>query len=118
MQLFESVPNFSEGRRDEDISHIAAAAGAAFVLDVDPDPDHHRVVISLVGERPRLVEGLLGAIASAVERGGLRSHHGGHPRLGAAGLGPLLPPRWAGPTSTPPRAPCAWARGTCWSRST
>jgi len=91
MQLFESVPNFSEGRRDEDISHIAAAAGAAFVLDVDPDPDHHRVVISLVGERPRLVEGLLGAIASAVERIDLRSHQGVHPRVGAADVVPIVP---------------------------
>src|SRR6266851_5114756 len=46
MQLFESVPNFSEGRSEEVISHIAAAAGAAFVLDVDPDPDHHRVGVA------------------------------------------------------------------------
>src|SRR5260370_18539803 len=91
MQLFESVPNFSEGRSEEVISHIAAAAGAAFVLDVDPDPDHHRVVISLVGERPRLVEGLLGAIASAVERIDLRSHQGVHPRVGAADGVPIVP---------------------------
>jgi len=91
MQLFESVPNFSEGRSEEVISHIAAAAGAAFVLDVDPDPDHHRVVVSLAGERPRLVEGLLGAIASAVERIDVRSHQGVHPRVGAADVVPIVP---------------------------
>src|SRR5260370_21689585 len=91
MQLFESVPNFSEGRRDEDISHIAAAAGAAFLLDVDPDPDHHRVVISLVGEHPRLVEGLLGAISSPVEQIDLRSPQGNHPRLDAADPEPIVP---------------------------
>src|SRR5260370_2028346 len=91
MELFESVPNFPEGRRDEDISKIAAGAGAAFVLDVDPDPDHRRVVICLVGERPRVVEGLLGAIASAVERIDLRSHQGVHPRVGAADVVPIVP---------------------------
>lgn len=91
MQLFESVPNFSEGRRDEVMSDIAATAGAAFVLDVDPDPDHHRVVVSLAGERPRLVEGLLGAIESAVERIDLGSHQGVHPRVGAADVVPIVP---------------------------
>src|SRR5260370_38375165 len=93
MQLLESVPNFSEGRGDEDISHIAAAAGAAFVLDVDPDPDHHRVVISLVGERPRPLEGLLGAIAPAVRGIDRACRPGAPPRRGPARLRPLRPPR-------------------------
>ena len=89
--LFESVPNFSEGRRQDVIDAIAAAAGPAHLLDVDADPDHNRVVISLAGGRDRLVEGLVGAIGAAVERIDLREHRGVHPRVGAADVVPVIP---------------------------
>jgi glutamate formiminotransferase len=90
--LFESVPNFSEGRRPEVISAIADAAGAnAQLLDVDADPDHHRVVISIAASRPRLLDGLLAAVAAAVERIDLRTHQGVHPRVGAADVVPIVP---------------------------
>ena len=88
--LFESVPNFSEGRRADVITAIAKAGGA-HVLDVDPDPDHHRVVISLAAERARLVDGLLGAVGAAVERIDIRTHEGVHPRVGAADVIPIVP---------------------------
>ena len=55
--LFESVPNFSEGRRQDVVAAIAAAAGRAHLLDTDPDPDHNRVVVSIAGGRRRLVDG-------------------------------------------------------------
>ena len=51
--LFESVPNFSEGRRLEVIDAIASRALPAFVLDTDPDPEHHRAVLSIAGFRSR-----------------------------------------------------------------
>jgi glutamate formiminotransferase len=88
--LFESVPNFSEGRREDVIAAIAAAGGA-HVLDVDADPDHHRAVISLAAERSRLVDGLLRAVAAAVERIDVRAHSGIHPRVGAADVVPIVP---------------------------
>jgi glutamate formiminotransferase / 5-formyltetrahydrofolate cyclo-ligase len=88
--LFESVPNFSEGRRADVIAAIALAGGA-HVLDVDPDPDHHRVVVSLAAERARLVDGLLGAVGAAVERIDIRAHEGVHPRVGAADVIPIVP---------------------------
>jgi glutamate formiminotransferase len=88
--LFESVPNFSEGRREDVIAAIAGAGGA-HVLDVDADPDHHRAVISLVAERARLVDGLLGAVGAAVERIDVRQHAGVHPRVGAADVVPIVP---------------------------
>ena len=75
VELFESVPNFSEGRRREVIDAIASRASAAFVLDTDADPDHNRAVISLAGSKARVVEGLLGAIGEAVERIDVREHH-------------------------------------------
>ena len=88
--LFESVPNFSEGRREDVIAAIAAAGGA-HVLDVDADRDHHRVVISLAAERNRLVDGLLGTVGAAVERIDVRAHSGVHPRIGAADVVPIVP---------------------------
>jgi glutamate formiminotransferase len=88
--LFESVPNFSEGRREDVIAAIAAAGGA-YVLDVDADPDHHRAVISLAAERARLVDGLLGAVGAAVEKIDVRLHAGVHPRVGAADVVPIVP---------------------------
>jgi glutamate formiminotransferase len=90
-ELFESVPNFSEGRRRDVIESIAAAAGRAHLLDTDPDADHNRVVISLAGGRQRLVDGLIAAIAEAVERIDLREHRGIHPRVGAADVVPVIP---------------------------
>src|SRR2546421_1656561 len=89
--LFESVPNFSEGRHREVIEAIASRASPAFVLDTDPDPDHHRAVLSVAGYRSRLVEGLMGAIGEAVERIDLREHRGVHPRVGAADVVPIIP---------------------------
>jgi glutamate formiminotransferase len=91
VELFESVPNFSEGRSREVIDAIAARAREAFVLDVDPDPDHNRLVLSIAGVRARLVASLMGAIREAVERIDLHEHHGVHPRVGAADVVPIIP---------------------------
>ena len=91
VELFESVPNFSEGKDRAVIDSIASAAQAAHVLDVDPDPDHHRVVVSLLAMRERLVEALLGAVAAAAEGIDLRMHAGVHPRVGAADVVPIVP---------------------------
>jgi glutamate formiminotransferase len=89
--LFESVPNFSEGRDSPLIDAIARAASRAHVLDVDPDPDHHRVVVSMAGTRERLLEGLMAAVAVAVDRIDLAAHLGVHPRVGAADVIPIVP---------------------------
>lgn len=91
MDLFESVPNFSEGRRPEVIAEIAAAADFALLLDADPDSDHNRLVVSLAGSRSSVSEGLMSAIATAVERIDLRAHSGVHPRVGAADVVPVIP---------------------------
>src|SRR5436305_867608 len=69
-ELFESVPNFSEGRDVELIDAIADAASSAHVLDVHPDPDHHRAVVSIAGAREHLVRALARSIREA--NGGMR----------------------------------------------
>src|SRR5262245_64200783 len=89
--LFESVPNFSEGRRVEVIDAITAAASAAHVLDVDADGDHNRVVISIAGDGAQIANALLATIGEARQRIDIRSHRGVHPRVGAADVVPVIP---------------------------
>jgi len=89
--LFESVPNFSEGRRRDVIAAIAGAHTGTHVLDVDPDHDHHRVVISMAAQRSTLLDGVMAAVGSAVEHIDMREHAGVHPRVGAADVVPFVP---------------------------
>jgi glutamate formiminotransferase len=94
--LFESVPNFSEGRDVDAIAAIAGAARGAHVIDVHADPDHNRAVISLAGLGPNLIEALMASVAIAIERIDVRRHQGVHPRVGAADVIPIVP---LGPTT-------------------
>jgi len=89
--LFESVPNFSEGRRRDVIAAIAGAHTGTHVLDVDPDHDHHRVVISMAAQRSTLLDGVMAAVGAAVEHIDMREHAGVHPRVGAADVVPFVP---------------------------
>lgn len=85
-----SPTNVSEGRSRDVLDELAAAAGDD-LLDVHSDPDHHRAVLTLVGEdAPRRVA------AVAVARIDLRAHAGAHPRLGAVDVVPFVP--WGGTT--------------------
>ncbi len=91
-RLFESVPNFSEGRRADVIGALAAAAATrSHLLDVDPDPDHHRVVISMTAGRDRLIDAVMATVGAAVELIDVRTHEGVHPRVGAADVVPVVP---------------------------
>ena len=92
VELFESVPNFSEGRDRNVIDTIsAAAAGPAHFLDEDFDPDHNRVVVTLLGTRAALVEGVLRSASAAAQLIDVRQHAGVHPRVGAADVIPIVP---------------------------
>jgi len=91
MGLFESVPNFSEGRRPDVVAAIAAGARAAHLLDMDADPDHNRAVLSVAGDRTHLTAAVTGAVTEAVAGIDVRSHEGVHPRVGAADVVPIVP---------------------------
>jgi glutamate formiminotransferase len=82
--VLECVVNISEGRDAERIAAIAAAAGRD-LLDVHSDGDHHRSVLTLVGEvAPREVA------RRAVELLDLREHAGAHPRIGVVDVVPFV----------------------------
>jgi glutamate formiminotransferase len=92
----ESVPNVSEGRDGRVIGELAAAFSAsARLLDLHSDPDHHRSVLTLVGDDGELVDSLVAGIARTRELVDLRVHDGVHPRIGAADVVPLVPIRAA-----------------------
>ena len=94
--LIECVPNFSEGRRHEVIETLVAPfrnrRGCA-LLDHRADPDHNRLVVTLVGRPEPIQEALIEAAKIAVERIDLETHQGGHPRIGAVDVIPFVPLR-------------------------
>jgi glutamate formiminotransferase len=93
-----AVPNVSEGRKPATVEAIAAAftaGGAARLLDVHSDADHHRSVFTLAGVQGELSSSLLTGARVAVERidvGDTRepANIGAHPHVGAVDVMPLV----------------------------
>ncbi len=83
--MLECVLNVSEGRDRTVVDDLAAHAGA-HLLDVHTDPDHHRSVLTLLGE-----DAARAVATAAVERLDLRTHDGVHPRLGVVDVVPFVP---------------------------
>lgn len=92
--MIECVANFSEGRRREVIDAIAAAingVAGAVVLDIHADVDHHRSVITFVGEAAPVAEAAFQAVRVAAASIDMTRHRGQHPRIGAADVVPFVP---------------------------
>jgi len=95
-KIVECVPNFSEGRNTETIDAIAAAISAVQgvkLLNVDPDADYNRVVVTFVGEPDAVVDAAVAASAVAAERIDMTTQKGEHPRMGATDVCPFIPVR-------------------------
>jgi glutamate formiminotransferase/glutamate formiminotransferase/formiminotetrahydrofolate cyclodeaminase len=90
--LAVAVPNVSEGRDHEAIAALADACRVpgARVVDVHSDPDHHRSVLTVVGEALALQDALVALAGECVERIDLRRHQGAHPRVGALDVAPIV----------------------------
>jgi glutamate formiminotransferase len=91
--VIECIPNVSEGRDRAAIDGIADAvtASGCRVLDLHVDPDHHRSVVTFVGEEAELFEGVLALAREATVRIDLRVQRGVHPRMGAVDVIPFVP---------------------------
>jgi glutamate formiminotransferase/formiminotetrahydrofolate cyclodeaminase len=92
-RLVECVPNFSEGRDPEKVRALVAAVKAVpgvFILDEEMDHDHHRAVLTFVGTPEAVEEAAFRAARLAVDLIDLRSHQGGHPRVGATDVVPFI----------------------------
>lgn len=96
MPLIECVPNFSEGRDKTVIQAIADAINGvvgANLLDVSSDVDHHRSVMTFIGEPDAVIEAAFRAIEIAAKLIDLEKHQGVHPRMGATDVVPFIPLR-------------------------
>ena len=94
MKLVESVPNFSEGRREEVVQAIVDEAkkyDGVWVLDWSMDPDHNRSVVTMIGKPDVIVDALFDMAKKASELIDLRHHRGEHPRMGAVDVIPFIP---------------------------
>lgn len=94
MPLVELVPNFSEGRRPEVIDQILEALKSAEgikVLDSRADPDHNRLVVTIVGSPEGCFNSAFAGIKKAAELIDMDEHEGEHPRIGATDVVPFVP---------------------------
>jgi glutamate formiminotransferase len=103
--VLEVVINISEGRRPGVVRQVADAAADA-LLDIHLDPDHHRAVLTVIGE-----DAARAVAAAGVAALDLRDHEGAHPRIGAVDVVPFVA---LGPT-TPAGARAARDRFAAWA---
>jgi len=93
-RIVECVPNFSEGR---DMGVVKAITGeiekteGAVLLDVDPNGDYNRVVVTFVGDTDSVWKAAFAATAKAAEMIDMSKHKGEHPRMGATDVVPFVP---------------------------
>jgi len=91
--MFQCVPNLSEGRRPEVVQALVDAVRrpGLSLADFSCDPDHNRMVISLLGSGPALEEAILAMYAEAARHLSLDVHEGAHPRVGVVDVVPFVP---------------------------
>src|SRR5690348_15929168 len=95
-RLITCVPNFSEGRSRTTVCALKDAVESVpgvSLLDHTMDQDHHRSVLTFVGQPERVSEAAFRAIRTATELIDLRKHEGAHPRVGATDVVPFVPVR-------------------------
>jgi glutamate formiminotransferase/glutamate formiminotransferase/formiminotetrahydrofolate cyclodeaminase len=97
-RLITCIPNFSEGRSRTVVAAFVNAVESVpgvYVLDHTMDQDHHRSVLTFVGEPDAVQEAAFRAIRTATDLIDLRRHEGVHPRVGATDVVPFVPIRGA-----------------------
>jgi len=72
------------------IRAVQSVPGVA-LLDWTMDPDHHRSVLTFVGEPDAAADAAFRAIELAIQLIDLRKHRGVHPRIGATDVVPFVP---------------------------
>jgi glutamate formiminotransferase len=95
-QVIECVPNFSEGRNRETVDALVIAVSevpGVRLVNASSDPDHHRTVLTFLGDPSAVAEAAFRGARVAVERIDLRTHRGIHPRIGAVDVMPFIPLR-------------------------
>ena len=91
--VLEAVPNFSEGRDlgwIQELVQVIAGEGVE-VIDWTADGDHHRSVVTYIGDPESVEAASIAAARFAIEGIDLRTHGGVHPRIGALDVLPFVP---------------------------
>jgi glutamate formiminotransferase len=94
VKIVECVPNISEGRDGARIAEVVAEVerhGGVRLLNVQSDRDHHRSVITFIGDPQAVKEAALALALKAIELIDMRCHRGAHPRMGAVDVVPFVP---------------------------
>jgi glutamate formiminotransferase len=94
LKIIECVPNFSEGKNEATFAKIVEAIAkipGVKLLNLEPDADYNRVVVTLAGDEKAIVEGAVAASVAAAKNIDMREHKGEHPRLGAIDVVPFVP---------------------------
>jgi glutamate formiminotransferase/formiminotetrahydrofolate cyclodeaminase len=94
MKIIECVPNFSEGKKQETFSAITRAVSdteGVKLLNLEPDADYNRVVVTLAGDEKGILNGALNACRAAAANIDMKFHKGEHPRIGAIDVVPFVP---------------------------
>ncbi|MDO5095513.1 MAG: glutamate formimidoyltransferase [Peptostreptococcaceae bacterium] len=93
-RILECVPNISEGTDLEKVEQIVnevRMVEGVKLIDYSSDKDHNRSVITYLGEPEAVVEATYRLAKKACELIDMTQHHGGHPRMGAIDVIPLIP---------------------------
>ena len=98
MKILECVPNFSEGRDPNFLRELEAVVWPfpVKILDLSRDPDHHRAVMTILGEPAAVEAAAMAAACGAVDLIDMTRHTGSHPRMGAVDVVPFIPIRGMG----------------------
>ncbi len=95
-RIVECVPNFSEGRRKDVIEKIITPfkeAEGVYLLDYEADPNHNRLVVTVIGVPEKVADAVFSATKIATELIDMEKHEGEHPRIGATDVIPFVPVR-------------------------
>ncbi len=95
-RIVECVPNFSEGKREEVIENILKPfkeTEGVYLLDYEADPNHNRLVVTVIGVPEQVKDAVLEATKIATELIDMEKHKGEHPRIGATDVIPFIPIR-------------------------
>ena len=93
-KIVQCIPNFSEGRDQEVIDALVAAAKSipgVLLLDHSSDISHNRSVFTMVGEPEGVAEAAFCLCKLAGEKIDMTKHTGEHPRMGATDVIPFVP---------------------------
>ncbi len=94
MKRVMCIPNYSEGRDEAKINKIVECfknVENVKLVDFQPDKDHNRLVVEVIGEPDSVIKAVLKSVEVAKDIIDMTAHEGAHPRMGAVDVVPFVP---------------------------